>query len=86
MVFSNTSAVTTGAGEYAPIPPVFGPWSPSKIRLWSCEVAIGRMLSPSIIQMKEASSPARNSSMTTREPASPNLLPASMSSIASNAS
>ena len=36
--------------------------------------------------MKEASSPARNCSITTREPASPNLLPASMSSIAAKAS
>ena len=25
-----TSGVTTGAGEYAPMPPVFGPWSPSQ--------------------------------------------------------
>ena len=25
--------VTTGAGEYAPMPPVFGPWSPSRRRL-----------------------------------------------------
>src|ERR1700756_1720588 len=30
-----TSGVTTGAGEYAPMPPVLGPWSPSKMRLWS---------------------------------------------------
>ena len=31
--------VTTGAGEYAPMPPVFGPWSPSRRRLWSWLVA-----------------------------------------------
>jgi len=28
-----TSGVTTGAGEYAPMPPVLGPWSLSKMRL-----------------------------------------------------
>ena len=27
---------TDGTGEYAPIPPVFGPVSPSPTRLWSC--------------------------------------------------
>ena len=27
------AGVTTGAGEYAPMPPVFGPWSPSKMPL-----------------------------------------------------
>ena len=33
--------VTIGAGEYAPMPPVFGPWSPSSRRLWSWLVASG---------------------------------------------
>ena len=28
-----TASVMTGAGEYAPMPPVFGPVSPSKARL-----------------------------------------------------
>ena len=36
-----TAGVTTGAGEYAPMPPVFGPWSPSSSRLWSWLVASG---------------------------------------------
>ena len=36
-----SSGVTTSAGEYAPIPPVLGPVSPSPILLWSWEV--GRM-------------------------------------------
>ena len=86
MTLACTSAVTTGAGEYAPMPPVLAPVSPSKMRLWSWLVAIGRMLSPSIMQIKEASSPAKNSSTTTREPAWPNLLPDSMSSMALKAS
>src|SRR3569623_672846 len=30
--------VTTGAGEYAPMPPELGPRSPSSRALWSCEV------------------------------------------------
>ena len=34
-----TFGVTTGAGEYAPMPPVFGPVSPSPMRLWSWLVA-----------------------------------------------
>ena len=35
---SRSFGVTTSAGEYAPMPPVFGPVSPSPIRLWSWEV------------------------------------------------
>ena len=37
----NTSS-TKGVGAYAPIPPVFGPWSLSKSLLWSC--AAGRRI------------------------------------------
>ena len=51
------------------MPPVFGPVSPSPTRLWSCEVAIGSAVLPSTIEMKLASSPSRNSSITTRAPA-----------------
>ena len=81
-----TSGVTTGAGEYAPIPPVLGPVSPSPTRLWSWLVAIGSAVRPSTIEMKLASSPSRNSSITTRAPASPKALPESMSRTASSAS
>ncbi len=66
-----TSGVTTGAGEYAPMPPVFGPRSPSWMRLWSCVEAKASAFLPSAITMKLASSPAMNSSITTRWPASP---------------
>ncbi len=68
------------------MPPVLGPVSPSPTRLWSCEVAIGSAVLPSTIEMKLASSPSRNSSITTRAPASPNALPESMSRTASSAS
>ncbi|MCY1460815.1 hypothetical protein D9M71_784040 [compost metagenome] len=68
------------------MPPVFGPVSPSPTRLWSWLVAIGSTLWPSTMTMKLASSPSRNSSITTREPASPKALPASMSRTASSAS
>ena len=51
------------------MPPVFGPVSPSPTRLWSWLVAIGSAVRPSTIEMKLASSPSRNSSITTRAPA-----------------
>ena len=42
-----SSGVINGAGEYAPMPPVFGPVSPSNARLWSCAVSSITNLSPS---------------------------------------
>ena len=63
------------------MPPVLGPWSPSKARLWSCAVASGSAVSPSTSAKKLASSPSRNSSMTTSAPAAPNA-PPKQSSIA----
>ena len=68
------------------MPPVLGPVSPSPTGLWSCEVASGSTLRPSAMTMKLASSPCRNSSTTTRWPASPKALPASMSRTAASAS
>ena len=47
---------------------------------------MGSTLRPSTMQMKLASSPVRNSSMTTRCPASPKAFPASMSLTAALAS
>ncbi len=47
----STSGVTTGAGEYAPMPPVFGPRSPSSRRLWSWLVASGSTCAPSLMTM-----------------------------------
>ena len=68
------------------MPPVFGPWSPSRRRLWSWLVASGRTCAPSLITMKLASSPSRNSSITTRAPAAPSFFAVIMSSIAACAS
>src|SRR5260364_190145 len=39
MMRACSCGVITGAGEYAPMPPVFGPVSPSPKRLWSCFAA-----------------------------------------------
>src|SRR5437016_6036083 len=41
MMRSWSAGVTIGVGEQAPMPPVFGPRSPSRARLWSWEVAGG---------------------------------------------
>ncbi|SMG63962.1 hypothetical protein BMETH_2060_0 [methanotrophic bacterial endosymbiont of Bathymodiolus sp.] len=64
------------------MPPVLGPWSPSSRRLWSWLLAMAKAFTPSTITIKLASSPSRNSSTTTREPALPMLLPSNMSSMA----
>ena len=50
------------------MPPVFGPSSPSKARLWSWAVPRKSRSSPSARTKRLASSPAMNSSMTTRAP------------------
>ena len=41
------------------MPPVLGPWSPSKARLWSCAEASGIAVSPSHSAKNEASSPTQ---------------------------
>src|ERR1039457_6829299 len=46
------------------MPPVFGPWSPSKTALWSWVAARGRASRPSQSAIKLTSSPVRNSSIT----------------------
>ena len=61
------------------MPPVFGPLSPSKARLWSCAPTSGSACSPSQSAKKLASSPSMNSSITTEAPAAPKRLPDSMS-------
>ena len=61
-----------GTGEYTPMPPVFGPRSPSKARLWSWAVAMQWALPPLTNASSEHSGPVRHSSMTTVEPAWPN--------------
>ena len=68
------------------MPPVFGPRSPSKTRLWSWEEARGRICSPSVRAIKEASSPLSISSMTTLSPAHPKVLCTMILSMAASAS
>ena len=61
-------------GETVPMPPVFGPWSPSSARLWSWTEAIGTTREPSEKTRNETSSPSRNSSITTLAPGGAELL------------
>mmetsp|Transcript_180 Transcript_180/g.611 ORF Transcript_180/g.611 Transcript_180/m.611 type:complete len:219 (+) Transcript_180:575-1231(+) len=83
---SSISFVTTGAGEYAPIPPVFNPVSPSPTLLWSCADANGTATSPPTTAKNDASSPNKVSSITIVSPASPNCLFNISSSMAFSAS
>ncbi|CAB4540096.1 unannotated protein [freshwater metagenome] len=59
-----------GKGEYAPMPPVFGPESFSCARLKSCAGCIAITVLPSLIPKSETSGPFKNSSITTRLQAS----------------
>mmetsp|Transcript_57526 Transcript_57526/g.160160 ORF Transcript_57526/g.160160 Transcript_57526/m.160160 type:complete len:235 (-) Transcript_57526:193-897(-) len=74
---SRSSGVRHGAGAYAPMPPVFGPLSPSSARLWSWAGAIMAARLPSANAMQLTSSPSSSSSMTTSSPAAPKA-PSSM--------
>src|SRR5215472_9344480 len=47
------------------MPPVFGPWSPSRARLKSCAGSSGTALAPSASANSDTSGPSRNSSTTT---------------------
>ena len=73
-------------GETVPIPPVLGPWSPSRARLWSWTEASGTTRAPSESTRKDTSSPWRNSSMTTLAPALPKRFSLIISSTAVRAS
>ena len=53
------------------MPPVLGPASPSKARLWSCAPPSETTVSPSTRQNRLASSPVRHSSTTTTVSPSP---------------
>ena len=64
-VCSTMSTGAHGKGEYAPIPPVFGPESPSNTRLKSCAGCIARIVVPSEIPKRETSGPSKYSSITT---------------------
>ena len=82
---ASSSGVTMGTGEYAPMPPVFGPRSPSNARLWSWAVAMQCAL-PSLTNASiEHSGPVRHFSMSTVLPESPNA-PSKQERTASSAS
>ena len=50
--------VPSGAGQYAPIPPVFGPVSPSLTGLWSWHGGKGKIVRPLTSASTESSSPS----------------------------
>ena len=79
------TAPTPGTGEYAPMPPVFGPVSPSPIRLKSCAAASGTAVSPSQIASSDTSGPVSRSSITSARPASPSDPPTSIAAAAASA-
>ena len=81
---SISAASAPSTGENAPMPPVFGPVSPSPMRLKSRAGASGTARSPSQSASTESSTPSRNSSTTTG--ASPNRWPSSMSTSVARAS
>src|SRR5580700_3756012 len=47
------------------MPPVFGPWSPSRARLKSWAGSSGTAVTPSVTANSDTSGPSRNSSITT---------------------
>src|SRR3990172_4438126 len=65
------SGLSMVAGQIEPMPPVLGPSSLSRARLWSWAATSGRTLWPSESAKKETSSPWRNSSKTSLVPALP---------------
>ena len=65
-VSSTRVAGAQDSGAYAPMPPVFGPSSPSATRLKSCAGSSGTTVVPSVIANSETSGPSRYSSITTR--------------------
>mmetsp|Transcript_1408 Transcript_1408/g.3233 ORF Transcript_1408/g.3233 Transcript_1408/m.3233 type:complete len:227 (-) Transcript_1408:2321-3001(-) len=73
LICSIISGLTTGVGAKAPMPPVLGPRSPSKIRLWSWAGGSTAIRLPSQSAKMEHSGPNIRSSRTTSAPASPNF-------------
>ena len=78
MISSSTrlriSAVYLGVGQKVPMPPVLGPRSPSKARLWSLAETMGFTVFPSVKASTDTSGPVRYSSTTTRLPEAPKTL------------
>ena len=72
VTFPATSGVQDGTGECDPMPPVFGPRSPSCARLKSCAACIASTVFPSEKASTDSSSPSSRSSTRTLLPAAPN--------------
>src|SRR5512132_4406545 len=68
IVSTSSLTSTPGAGEYEPIPPVFGPTSPSKARLKSCTAGSGTAFTPSESAHTDTSGPSSSSSITSGWP------------------
>ncbi len=81
---ASAAGSSTGAGQYAPIPPVFGPRSPSRSRLWSCAGGSSTYRAPSHRAMTLTSSPSSTSSSTSVRPASPSAASARTAATASS--
>mmetsp|Transcript_85350 Transcript_85350/g.238224 ORF Transcript_85350/g.238224 Transcript_85350/m.238224 type:complete len:203 (-) Transcript_85350:2531-3139(-) len=71
VILSSMAASTTGVGAKAPMPPVLGPWSPSKARLWSCAGGNTATCEPSVSASTEHSVPSKRCSSTISWPAAP---------------
>ncbi len=63
-IASTAASSRSASGEYAPIPPVFGPSSPSSNRLWSRAAGSATARLPSHSAITLASAPSSRSSMT----------------------
>ena len=70
-IMRSTSLVARGVGEYAPMPPVLGPMSPSPSCLWSWHASSIQIVFPSTSASTLISWPCRRSSITMVVPASP---------------
>jgi hypothetical protein len=65
---TSSSASMPATGEYEPMPPVFGPSSPSKARLKSCAAGSGTAFTPSQSAKTDTSVPSSSSSTTNISP------------------
>ena len=67
------------------MPPVFGPLSPSKARLWSIDETMGTIVRPSVKARTETSGPKSRSSISTRSPLAPKMRSLMMAATAATA-
>src|SRR6267378_417571 len=86
MTRARMAASIDATGVKAPMPPVFGPRSPSKTVLWSCAALNATQAAPFDSAKNETSSPRKNSSTTTVAPAAPNSRCSMQRAIATSAS